>query len=393
MTGMNQYDVIVVGLGAMGSATTYQLAKSGARVLGIDRYSPPHTFGSTHGDTRLTRRATGEGAAYVPLVTRSLELWREIEQATGYELLRQCGGLLMCAPGRKSRHGSEDFVSRTINFAAQYGIDHENLSAKEIRTRFPQFNLGGDEIGYLEPEAGYLIPETCVKAQLELANRFGAAVHLNEQVLSFSDNNGLVTVKTDKASYSTKKLIISAGPWINELLPELEGMFKVYRQVLYWFDLRDHSQYDAYHDMPVFAWKFGSGDEDFVYGFPAIDGPRGGLKIASEKYDAPTTPSEVVRDVSPDEIKQMYEKIRDQFPGLSERCIKTATCMYTETPDHKFVIDYHPNSKNIIVASPCSGHGFKHSAAIGETLAQLATTGKTTIDIAPFSMQRLRAGL
>jgi sarcosine oxidase len=311
-----------------------------------------------------------------------------MEQSTGHKLLRQCGGLLMCAPGRSSRHGQEDFVSRTTEIAKQSGIAYEKLSVAQLRTRFPQFNIAGDEVGYFEPEAGYLKPEVCVETQLELAKQFGATIHAKEQVVSIVEKDGTVTVRTNKNSYRAGKVIVTAGPWIAELFPEFKGLFKVYRQVLYWFDLMDPSQYDLYHNQPVFAWEFGDKSDDFVYGFPALDGPHGGLKVATEEYIAETTPDQVVRNVAQVEIEQMHERIRNRLPGLSGRCIRAVTCLYTETSDHRFVIDIHPNHRNVIVASPCSGHGFKHSAAIGEALAQLALTGSSKIDLVAFSLAR-----
>ncbi len=383
------YDVIVVGLGAMGSAASYQLAKSGARVLGIDRYEPPHIYGSTHGDTRITRLAIGEGAEYVPLVVRSHELWREIEKEVGYELLNQCGGLIMGVHSNQGQHGINDFLNQTIESAKQYGIGHEELTTEQITSRFPEFNLVGSEDGYYEPDAGFLRPEKCVQANLELAKKYGGKINVGEQVLSFEDNGGFVQVKTDKATYTAKKLIISAGSWVNDFLNDHAETFKVYRQVLYWFDLKDKATYETYNKLPVFIWEFGGGADDFIYGFPAVDGASGGLKVATEEYTAETTPEQTKREVTKEEIDKMYEKyIKDRLPGLDRACVKAAACLYTVTPDHGFVIDYHPEHKNVIIASPCSGHGFKHSAAIGEVLSQLATTGKSDIDVGAFALNR-----
>jgi len=384
---MRNFDVIVVGLGAMGSAAVYHLAKSGVKVLGVDRYNPPHIYGSSHGDTRITRLAIGEGAEYVPLVIRSHELWRGIEQEVGYELLNQCGGLIMGVHSNAGQHGINDFLNQTIESAKQYGIRHEVLSTQQIKSRFPHFNLIGNEDGYYEPEAGFLRPEKCIQAQLELATKYGATINRGERTISYEDDGNSVTVKTDKGTYSAAKLIISAGPWINELVGGYESVFKIYRQVLHWFNLKDKQKYETYNKLPVFIWEFGGSFDDFVYGFPAIDGPDGGLKVATEEYAASTTPDEVKREVTQDEIDQMYERyVKDKLPGLSRECIRAASCLYTVTPGHKFVIDYHPKQKNVIIASPCSGHGFKHSAAVGEILAQLATSGKTKLDISKFTL-------
>lgn len=383
------YDVIVIGLGAMGSAATYQLARSGARVLGIDRYKPPHAYGSTHGDTRITRLAIGEGAEYVPLVMRSHELWREIEREVGYELLNQCGGLIMSTHSDQQKHGTADFLYQTIEIAEQYRINHEKLTAAQMKSRFPELNLAGAEDGYYEPEAGFLRPEKCLQANLELTEKYGGNVHFGERAVSFEANNDFVQVWTDRATYTAEKLVISVGPWINDLIDNYTDIFKIYRQVLYWFDLKDQASYATYSKLPVFIWEFGGGHDNFIYGFPAIDGATGGLKVASEDYTVENAPDQAKREVTADEIDNMYERyIKDRLPGLSRNCIRAASCLYTVTPDHRFVIDRHPHHDNIIIASPCSGHGFKHSAAIGEVLAQLTMTGKSDIDISAFALSR-----
>jgi sarcosine oxidase len=385
------YDAIVVGLGAMGSAALYQLAKRGARVLGIDRFAPPHDFGSTNGETRITRRAIGEGEEYVPLALRSYEIWREIEAETGADLLTVTGGLIMSSPGGTATsfglHGSGKFIEQTVACAQKYGIGHSLLNTGDIRRCFPQFNLVGDEIGYYEDEAGFLRPENCVKAQLELAQKYGAEIRFNEKVLSYAANENGVEVVTDKGKYSGGKLIISAGAWINELFAQ--DIFKIYRQVLYWFELNERSESYLLGNFPVFIWQFGRWSDDFIYGFPATGGRGGGLKLATEQHIETTDPDRTNREVSDKEIGQMYRQyIAPHLPGLSNRCVKTATCLYTVTPDEGFVIDRHPRHKNVLIASPCSGHGFKHSAAVGEILAELALDDKTGFDLSRFSLDR-----
>jgi sarcosine oxidase len=385
-----RFQIIVIGLGAMGSAATYQLAKRGAKVLGIDRFSPPHVYGSSHGDTRITRQAIGEGSEYVPLVLRSYELWEEIERETGTKVLTVTGGLIMSRVEGTMRHGSY-FFNQTVASAEKYGISHVLLSADEIKKRFPQFKLKGNERGYFEEKAGYLRPELCIKAQLELARRYGAQLAVDEKVLSFSaDSDHKVAVKTDKGEYEAEKLIISAGPWVGQLLGENYAQhFTIYRQVLYWFDVEGPiSQFEA-PNFPIWIWEFGTAVEDLMYGFPAIDGARGGIKIASEQYKTATDPDSVSRQISNHEIEEMYNHyVKPHFAGISKRCVKTVSCLYTVTPDHGFVIDTHPDYPQVIVASPCSGHGFKHSAAIGEVLAELVVEGRSEIDISAFAFRR-----
>ncbi|MGD9590107.1 MAG: N-methyl-L-tryptophan oxidase [Pyrinomonadaceae bacterium] len=381
-------DVIVVGLGAMGSAACFQLAKRGASVIGIDRYSPPHTFGSTHGETRITRQAIGEGEHFVPFALRSYEIWREIEAETGEDLLTVTGGLIIAGVSGHSLHGSEDFLQTTIDAAVKYGITHRTLDAGEIAAEFPQFTVDGGERAYYEDAAGFLRPEACVAAQLGLAEKLGATLRRNERVVRIKENGNGVKVVTDRGSYTAGRAIVSAGPWVNELFPDASlGLFKVYRQVLHWFDVADAYESFALGRSPIFVWACGRGEDDFFYGFPAIGGPSGGIKIATEVFDEPTVADDADREVSAEEPAELFNRyVSGRLKGVGEKCLKSAVCLYTMTPNSNFVIDRI--SEKVIVASPCSGHGFKHSAAIGESLAELSLIARTTIDMSPFSLTR-----
>ncbi len=389
------FDAIVVGLGTMGSASVYHLAKAGRCVLGVDQFSPPHTWGSSHGDTRITRLALGEGEAYVPLVLRSHELWREIENATNEPLLTVTGGLIM---GRSTKqvigHGQADFLQTTINSAKTYQIEHSVLTTPEIRTRFPQFELTGDEIAYYEPSAGFLRPERCIAAQLLLAEQAGATIHRDEQLLNVapSPTNDRVTIQTTRGSYTAGQLVLSLGPWLPQFLPvPYTQIFKIFRQVLYWF--RPYKTIDQYRpsNFPIFVWIFGDTAEDAMYGFPAVNGENGGVKVATEQYHVTTTADTVERVVTHAEVEAMYQRyVAGRLPGLSSDCIKAVSCLYTVTPDSGFVIDCHPEHPNIHIVSPCSGHGFKHSTAIGEVVAQRVIDGKSVLDVSTFSFDRFR---
>ena len=375
----------------MGSAAAYQLAKRGAKVLGIDRFAPPHNHGSTHGETRITRQAIGEGEEYVPLALRSYEIWREIEAETGADLLTVTGGLIISSTANSNLlHGSGNFIEQTIACARKYGIAHSLLNTDEIRERFPQFNLVGDETGYYENEAGFLRPENCVTAQLELARKYGAEIHFNEPVLSYGENENEIV--TEKGKYQAGKIIISAGPWVGELLgDEYRKLFKIYRQVMYWFEVSERAQNYLLGNFPIFIWQFGRWEDDFIYGFPAIDGPKGGLKLAGEQHTQITGPDRTDDKVSDNEIAEIYRQyVGPHLPGLTARCVRTAACLYTVTPDQGFVIDRHPRHENILVASPCSGHGFKHSAAVGQILSELALDERTSFDVGKFSFDRLK---
>jgi sarcosine oxidase len=381
----SHFDVIVIGLGAMGSAASYQLAKRGAKVLGLDRYAPPHRFGSTHGETRITRVACGEGLEYTPLALRSNALWREIERETGASLLVQNGFASIAGKKRAAKAGNEEFLEVTIAAAKAAGIDYEILGGKEFRKRFPAFNVRDDDTVYYDRVGGYLKPETCVETQLRLAKEKGAELHLNEQAISFEETDGGVRVKTEAGEYSAKTLILSAGPWLAELIDaKLMPGLKVTRQVVCWFRVKDSARFADYQPakFPVFVWQVPA--PQISYGFPALGGPEDGVKISTEQYDVAVDPGDVDRSVSAAEQAALYnEYVEPYFPGLERTCVRSDACLYTSVPDSRFVIDRHPGYERVIVASPCSGHGFKHSAAIGEALAQMAL-GEPHMDLSEF---------
>jgi sarcosine oxidase len=386
----NNFETIVVGLGAMGSATLYQLAKRGNRVLGLDRFSPPHGNGSSHGESRIIRQAIGEGEEYVPFTLRSYELWRQIEIATGRNLLTVTGGLtLQSRTNQATMHGRRDFLGEAIRCAKKFDIRHEILETAEIKKRYPQFAVT-DECAYYEYEMGFLRPELCIEAELDLARRHGAAVQTDEWVASVErDGNSAVTVKTKHGFYSAEKVIISAGPWITRFLPSTYApLFKVYRQVMYWFAImNDWRSSFAAPGFPIFIWIFGRGSEFGFYGFPSLDSKT--IKVATEQYAASTDPDHIQRRIRIQEQRSIYQNyVHDRLPGISARCVYAASCLYTTTPDSNFVIDVHPDNERIIVASPCSGHGFKHSAAIGEALAEQVMEGKSKLDMSSFSLKR-----
>jgi sarcosine oxidase len=385
---VSTYDVAVVGLGAAGAATLYQLARRGIRVAGIDRFSPPHIYGSTHGDTRITREAIGEGEAYTPLVQRSHAIWRELEAETGEELLTQCGGLVLeDAGGGAAGHHRHEFLASTIACARRYGIEHEVLTAADLQRRFPQFGVDGTISAYYEPAAGFVRPERCVGTQLTIAARLGAEIRRDERVLGVEQSRSGVRVRTDKGVLDAERVVLAVGAWVRDFVgAEQLRLFNVYRQVLTWFELSPDAIDHTPGAMPVFIW--GLRDGNAFYGFPAIDGTRE-IKVAQEQLDVPTSADEAPLDVEDGEPRALYGSLlKTRLPGLSSRCDRAARCLYTVTPDANFVIDEHPAIDGVLLVSPCSGHGFKHSAGIGEAIAQRVTTGSSDVDLSPFRLDR-----
>ena len=394
---MHRVDVVVVGLGAVGSAATYHLAKQGRRVCGFDSYHPPHSNGSSHGETRITRLAIGEGEEYTPLAMRSHELWTEIHRETGVDLLVACGGLIISNRSEaKQSHGVSGFLDNTVRAAQKYKIPHEQLSAADIRSRFPQFRVADHEEGYFEPSAGYLHVEACIEAQLKLAkDRYGAELHTDTPIATYrAGRDGVEVVTASGETYHADQLFVSAGAWLPKLVkldPPYNDLFRVTRQVMHWFDVPAPRERFAPPAFPVFIWE-PAGKAQPIYGFPltSLDASSG-VKIATEGKDV-VDPDSVDRTEPKARIDATFQEYFGHcFPDFLPRCLKTRVCFYTEVEGGRFVIDRVPGNDRVLFASACSGHGFKHSAALGEALAQTLVAGHSEIDLSPFTLASLLA--
>jgi sarcosine oxidase len=385
------YDLIIIGLGAVGSAALCQSALRGARVLGIDRFSPPHEFGSSHGETRITRQAVGEGAEFVPLVLRANVLWRALEAATGEKLLVQNGGLILLDGEARVQGTGAAFFNQTVDCARRFGIEHQMLGAEEIRQRFPQFILRDGAEGYLEPGAGFLFPEKCISAQLSVAGANRAQLRVGEIVTNIVTDASGVVVETNRSRYGAAKVVLTPGPWMADWARTICGLdeadFAVYRQTLYWFGIGQAEARFSPDQMPIFIWNSGQVEKGF-YGFPSLDGLS--LKVATEQFTSLSDPQEGQVAVTPEQAQGFYDGyVRVSLRGMSSQCLRAATCFYTVVPDHRFVIDHGIDSERVWFASACSGHGFKHSAAIGEALVQMALGEAPAVDLRPFTRDRL----
>ena len=385
---MSDWDVIVVGLGAHGAATALQLRRRGLSVLGLDMHHPPHDLGSTHGETRITRLAIGEGEDYVPLALRSHDLWRQIEAESGTRVMVQCGGLVLGDPKVSGAlHGTPDFVGRTIATAERFGIRHEVLEAREVRARFPCFQATDGEMAYYEPEAGLLSPEAGVAAQLRLAAARGAELRLGERALGIEPAADGVTVVTDQGRHVGAQVVVAAGAWAPGLLGgRYRTRLNLRRQALHWFAAEDPAPYAA-DRCPVFIWVHGADPADNFYGFPISPlGPSLDVKVANEQIDAfVDRPEDVARTVTLEESRAVFERhIAGRLAGLRPTPTRTTTCIYTSAAEARFIIEPHPDSDRVTVVSACSGHGFKHSPAIGEAVAAWIATGDRPAVLAPF---------
>ena len=356
----------------MGSAAAFHLARRGRRVLGIDRFAPPHTMGSSHGKTRIIREAYFEDPAYVPLVQRAYRLWEELERMAGARLLLKTGGLMIGGP-------DSTLIAGARRSAETHHLEHEVLSAAEVSRRFPAIRPEPEMVAVHEPRAGILFPEPCIAAHLTLAARHGAAIQTDERVTSWRADGHGVSVTTSRATYRAERLIVSAGAWAAELLADLDPPLSVERQVVFWFDPVRARAHLSGTNCPVHLWQFD--DRQFVYGFPDLGE---GVKMARHHRGITGTAETLSRDIAPAEVEDMRQILRRFLPDASGPLRSTAVCLYTNTPDEHFWIDRHPAHDNVLVASPCSGHGFKFASVVGEILADLACDAVPSLDLALF---------
>ncbi|KWX59610.1 N-methyl-L-tryptophan oxidase [Mycobacterium sp. NAZ190054] len=372
------FDVIVIGLGGMGSAAAYHLAARGQRVLGLEKFTPAHDRGSSHGGSRIIRQSYFEDPAYVPLLLRAYELWERLAGDSGREVYRLTGGLFSGPPDCLTVAGS-------LRASRQWDLPHDVLDGNEIRARFPNFAPQPGHIALYEAKAGFARPELTVQAHLDLAEKSGAALRFGEEVIEWAQTSGGVTVRTAAGVYTAGQLVICPGAWAPQLLAAFGIPITVERQVLYWLDPVGGTAPFVEH--PIFIDENAAGQQ--IYGFPAIDGPRGGVKVAFFRKGVECTPETIDRTVHDHEIREMRERVAQLLPALDGPCLHSATCMYSNTPDQHFVIARHPDSVHVTVACGFSGHGFKFVPVVGEILADLALSGATAHPISLFDPRRL----
>ena len=384
MTAANQFDVAVIGLGAMGAHAIQQLAARGLRVIGIERFGPLHDRGSSHGDSRLIRLGYFEDPAYVPLLRRAYHNWRALEARSREPLLTITGVLQVGKPDGA-------IVSGVVASCKLHNLAYELLDAEAVRRRYPAFQLDDDEVAAFEPEGGFLRPERAVGVALKLAGADGAVLHFNERVRTIEPDDGGVTLTSDAGRHRVGKVIVAAGSYIGGLVPELKKLAVPIKQVVGWYPSRDGLA-TALGRMPSFLRD--EGESGSYFGFPNL-GPDG-VKVGKHGH--------FFEEIDPEQpnppVNQADRALLDDFmakrmPGVVPTGTAFITCRYTLLPREDFLIDFQPGNRNVIVASPCSGHGFKSASVVGEILADLAADGETALPIAPFSFEALyrRAGI
>ncbi len=377
VTYSGRYDAIVVGVGGMGSATSYYLARRGKRVLGLERFGIPHSMGSSHGHTRIIRLAYYEHTSYVLLLKRAYELWREIQRIASERLLHITGSI---------DAGPEDswVFKGSWESCRLHDLPHEVLTGAELRRRYPGYHLPADHLALVQPEGGFLTPEKCIVSYVMAAQALGAEIHGHERVFEWRPLEGGVRVRTDRGVYEADKLVITAGAWDGELLDMLEGLAVPERQVLAWLQ-PTRPEYFRPNAFPVFNLLV---DEGRFYGFPVhgVPGFKFGMYHHLEEKVDPETVDREAHDYDERLLRDFAERY---FPDGCGPTMDLQTCMFTNTPDNHFIIDMHPKYDQVSFASPCSGHGYKFASVIGEIMADLADTGITRHDVTLFRLDRL----
>jgi sarcosine oxidase len=361
----------------MGSAAAWHLARRGLRVLGLDRHAPPHTLGSSHGHTRIIREAYFEHPLYVPLVQRAYELWAELGRTAGRPLMQLTGGLMIGA--RES-----GVFAGALRSAREHALPHEELTADEVQRRFPGLVPGPDMEAVFEPRAGVLFPEACVEALQAQARAAGAVLAHGEPVTSWEADAAGITVTTPRTRYAAAHLVLAAGPWMARLAAPLALPLQVARQLTHWFAPIGGSGVFEASRCPVTIWETSA--DGMFYTLPDVGGQ--GLKAGIHHQGEIVDPDTVDREPGPGDEARMRALLARFMPAANGRLLEARVCLYTNTPDQHFLVDRHPEHPRVIVASPCSGHGFKFGTAIGEVLADLVTEGRSTFDLSPFRLGR-----
>lgn len=369
--------VVVLGLGAMGAAAAFHLASRGATVIGLETFGPAHDRGSSHGESRIIRQAYFEDPCYVPLVLRAYQLWREMEIISRDRLLEQTGGVMIGPP-------SGELVRGSMESARQWDIPHRVLSATEVTDAFPALHPDPDHVGLVEAEAGVLAPELAILAHLRQATSQGAELHFGERALDWAASDGKVVVGTATRSYTADRLVLTAGAWSGALLGPPELPLQVERQVMVWFSPANAGSFSPPR-CPIYLLERTDGSQ--YYGIPTRDGRT--AKAARHHGGEITTAEGIRREVSESDVSAVRAGLGETVPDLAQAPLaRAAACLYTNTPDLKFVIGVHPVHPRVAVAAGFSGHGFKFAPVVGEILADLTERGETAHPIAAFAPGR-----
>lgn len=375
---MTRCDVVVAGLGGMGSAAAAALAARGQAVIGVERHWPAHDRGSSHGASRIIRQAYFEHPSYVPLLVEAYDLWRRLERDADAALLTETGGLMIGPPESQA-------VAGAVASARRWDLPHEVLASADVHRRWPTMVLADDEVACFEQRAGFVRPEATVAAHLRLAVQRGAQLRFGTAVQGWEPTADGVVVRTSAGPIAAERLVICAGAWASRLLGDVPLPLEVERQLQVWLRPAGGPAAFAPDRQPIYVWEDACGDQ--AYGFPALPGEEG-VKAAFFRHGAPTDPDALDRRVLPGEVEALAAFLAPRIPALAGPALRAVACMYTLTPDHHFAIGPHPADERVVVAAGFSGHGFKFVPLIGEILADLAVDGTTSRAIELFDLTR-----
>jgi sarcosine oxidase len=376
------FDAIVIGIGGMGSAALYHLAKRGLKVLGIEQFDIPHDMGSSHGLTRIIRLAYYEDPSYVPLLYRTYELWDELERASGQKLFYQTGSI------DAGPEDSEVFAG-SLKSCLEHGLEHTVLTGQEMNTRFPGYNFPSETMAVFQPQGGLLVPERCIEAHASIAQKHGAELHTGERVQGWdilADQR--VQVTTDLGRYVANKLVICSGAWAYKLIPQLTEKSVPERQVLIWLETKQPHLFTP-ERFPVWNARV---EEGRYYGFPEFNpsGTTPGMKYGRWHHrDEIVDPDAIDRNVYPEDEQVLRAFGERYFPDGAGKTLDMKVCMFTNTRDEHWILDTLADAPQVSIAAGFSGHGFKMASVIGEIMADLAQHGTTRHDISLHQVARL----
>ena len=374
MTG----DVAIVGLGAMGAAAAYELAKRGCRAIAFEQFDIGHVFGSSHGESRIIRQACFEHPSYAPLSLRSYELLAELDRRTGQDHFVICGGLMIGSPASAPVAGS-------IATARRHGLPYDVFETKDVRRRFPMLRLPDGQVAFFEAKAGAAFPEKILRSWTGAAKQSGAALYERCAVTAVEPRGNGVRVRGDGFAVEAACAIVAAGPWLDRLFPDMRPHLSVERIVQHWFRPDDVQPFLP-NAFPIFYWDLGPYQ---LYGFPCVDSAGGAVKVGLDNDRSLCRPESADRTVTKKEIADLERALGAHIPALCGRYLRSEPCLWTVSPDRNFIIGKHPDCERIIMAGGCSGRAFKFAPVIGEILADLALGGTTAHDISLFSPRRL----
>lgn len=385
MSAKNQFDLIIVGVGSMGAATAYYLSKQGLKVLGIEQFDIVHERGSHGGQSRIIRKAYFEHPDYVPLMHKAYENWKQIESESNTKLYTETGIVYF---GKEF----DPLIAGAQQSAALYELNVKRYNANDAREKFPAFKIPDDFIALAEPEAGFIIPDKTIKVYAAQAQKNGAIFLTNTKVKEWKQHKDVIEITTNQDTYTSNKLVITAGAWTKKIVPVLKPDIQVTQQVVAWVKPKNIDKFKL-GSFP--CWLIQDPKKGSFYGFPILPsstyGQPEGLKIAHHFPGEPVDPDRPDNAINTERIEDIKFMLQKYFDEAEAEIVELKTCLYASTTDEDFIIDFLPDSnKKVVIACGFSGHGFKFAPVVGEILADMSIKGNTDLPINFLKLDRFR---